>query len=302
LPRPAILVHGGCGNPAGGTIEHEQDYHDGLNEAVMAAAAALTAGAGAVGAAQAAVARLEDLPMFNAGRGSVLTSDGTAEMDAAIMCGRTGRAGAVAAVTTVRHPVSLAREVMERTADVMLVGAGAERLAAERGLRREDPSWFVTSRQRERLRRHMEGRAHEDAGDTPIGTVGAVVLDADGALAAATSTGGRRAQPPGRVGDSPIVGAGTYADEHVAVSATGNGEAMIAVCGAHEVSALMRLGGLSLAEACDVVVRERIGPLGGEIGLIALDAGGNHALPFDTTLMHRAWRLGEGPVETRVFG
>ena len=296
-----IVVHGGCGNPTGGAIEHEEDYHRGLNEAVMAAAAALTAGAGAVGAVHAAVARLEDLPMFNAGRGSVLTSEGGVEMDAAIMCGRTGRVGAVAAVTTVRHPVSLAREVMERTDDVMLVGAGAEALAAEHGLKREEPSWFVTKRQRERLRRHVEGHAHTDPGDTPIGTVGAVVRDDDGALAAATSTGGRRAQPPGRVGDSPIVGAGTYADGHVAVSATGNGEAMIATCGAHEVSALVRLGGLTLAEACDVVVRERVGPFGGEIGLIALDAHGNHALPFDTTLMHRGWKLGDGPVETRVF-
>jgi beta-aspartyl-peptidase (threonine type) len=301
VPQPAILVHGGCGNPAGGTIEHEDDYRAGLNEAVMAAAAALTAGAGALGAAQAAVSRLEDAPMFNAGRGSVLTCDGTVEMDAAIMCGRSGRVGAVAALTTVRHPIALAREVMERTPDVMLVGAGAERLAAERGLTREAPEWFVTGRQRERLRRHREGRAHEDAGDSPIGTVGAVVLDDGGALAAATSTGGRRDQAPGRVGDSPIVGAGTYADERVAVSATGNGEAMIAVCGAHEVSALVRLAGMTLAEACQSVVRDRIGPLGGEIGLIALDAAGNFAMPFDTTIMHRGWKLGDGPVETAVY-
>lgn len=291
-----ILVHGGCGNPTGGAIEHEEDYHRGLNEAVMAAAAALTAGSGALGAVQAAVARLEDLPMFNAGRGSVLTADGTVEMDAAIMDGARGRAGAVAAVTTVRHPIALARAVMESGSDVMRAGAGADRLAAERGLRREEPSWFVTARQRERLRRHLEGRAHEDAGDTPIGTVGAVVRDDGGALAAATSTGGRRGQASGRVGDTPIIGAGTYADGHVAVSATGNGEAMIRRCAAHEVSALVRLGGLSLAEAC-AAVTEGVE----EIGLIALDADGNHALAFDTTLMHRAWKLGEGPVETRVF-
>lgn len=299
--QPAILVHGGCGNPAGGTIEHEGDYRAGLTEAVAAADAALAAGAGAVGAVQAAVSRLEDLPMFNAGRGSVLTAAGTVEMDAAIMCGRTGRAGSVAVVSTVRHPVGLAREVMESTPDVMLVGAGAERLAAERGLGREEPEWFVTKRQRERLRRHLEGRAHEDAGDSPIGTVGAVVLDADGALAAATSTGGRRGQAPGRVGDSPIVGAGTYADSRVAVSATGNGEAMVALCGAHEVSALVRLGGLTLADACNAVVRDMVGSLGGEIGLIALDSSGNFAMPFDTTLMHRGWKLGGGPVETAVF-
>ena len=148
----------------------------------------------------------------------------------------------------------------------------------------------------ERLRRAQEGVAHEDAGDSPIGTVGAVVLDADGALAAATSTGGRRGQRHGRVGDSPIVGAGTFADAHVAISATGNGEAMMQQCAAHEVSALIRHGGLDLAAACDAV-------LGGidEIGLIAVDAAGNVAMPFDTTLMHRGWKLGDGPVETRVF-
>ena len=263
---------------------------------MLAAAAALTAGAGALGAAQAAVSRLEDNPVFNAGRGSVLTADGTVEMDAAVMCGRTGRAGAVAAVTTVRHPVALARAVVEETEDVMVVGAGAERLAAELELERMDPAWFVTERQRRRLRRAQEGVAHEDAGDTPIGTVGAVVLDAEGALAAATSTGGRRAQRPGRVGDSPVIGAGTFADRHVAVSATGNGEELMRRCAAHEISALVRHGGLGLAEACGRAI-DGIE----EVGLIALDAEGNLAMPFDTTLMHRGWRLDDGPVETRVF-
>jgi beta-aspartyl-peptidase (threonine type) len=291
-----IVVHGGCGNPSGGTVEHEEDYHRGLEEAVRAAAAALTAGAGAVGAAQAAVSRLEDAPMFNAGRGSVLTAEGRVELDAAVMCGSTGRAGACATVTTVRHPVALARSIMEETDDVLVVGPGADRLAAELGLELMDPSWFVTERQRERLRRALEGLAHEDPGDTPIGTVGAVVLDSEGALAAATSTGGRRGQRPGRVGDSPIVGAGTFADQGVAVSATGNGEEMIRACRAHEVSALMRHAGLDLASACSAVMDGVE-----EIGLIAVDAHGNLAMPFDTTLMHRGWKVGAGPVETRVF-
>ncbi len=293
-------MHGGCGNPSGGTIEHEADYHSALSEAVLSAAAVLTAGASALDAAQAAVSRLEHSPVFNAGRGSVLTSAGTVEMDAALMCGRTLRSGAVAALTTVRHPIALAREVLENTPDVMLVGAGAEQLAEERGIERRDPAWFVTNRQLERLRRAQDGLAHEDPGDTPIGTVGAVVLDSEGGLAAATSTGGRRGQAPGRVGDSPIIGAGTYADGHVAISATGNGEAMIALSGAHEVSALVRHGGRDLAAACDEVVR-RVGSFGGEIGLIALDAKGNFAMPFDTTLMHRAWRFGDATVETAVF-
>jgi L-asparaginase / beta-aspartyl-peptidase len=289
-------VHGGCGNPVGGKVEHESDYHRGLEEAVLAAAAALTARGGALGAVQAAVARLEDNPVFNAGRGSVLTADATVEMDAAVMCGRSGGAGAVAALTTVRHPVALARAVMERTGDVMLVGDGAERLAAELELERMDPGWFVTERQLRRLRRAQEGVAHEDAGDTPIGTVGAVVLDDEGALAAATSTGGRRGQRPGRVGDSPVIGAGTFADAHVAVSATGNGEALIRRSAAHEISALVRHAGLPLAEACSRAL-EGVE----EVGLIALDAAGNLAMPFDTTLMHRGWKIGDGAVETRVF-
>jgi beta-aspartyl-peptidase (threonine type) len=263
---------------------------------VAAAAAALTAGSDALGAAQAAVSRLEDNPVFNAGRGSVLTADATVEMDAAVMCGRTGRAGAVAAARTVRHPVALARALTEATNDVMVVGEGADRLAGELDLERMEPRWFVTERQLRRLRRSLEGVAHEDAGDTPIGTVGAVVLDDEGALAAATSTGGRRGQRPGRVGDSPVIGAGTFADSSVAVSATGNGEALIRRCGAHEISALVRHSGLPLAEACSRAI-DGIE----EVGLIALDAAGNMAMPFDTTLMHRGWKLGDGPVETRVF-
>lgn len=263
---------------------------------MLAAAAALTARSGALGAVQAAVARLEDNPVFNAGRGSVLTADATVEMDAAVMCGRTGGAGAVAALTTVRHPVALARAVMEGTGDVMVVGDGAERLAAELEHERMDPGWFVTQRQLRRLRRAQEGVAHEDAGDTPIGTVGAVVLDEEGALAAATSTGGRRGQRPGRVGDSPVIGAGTFADGHVAVSATGNGEALIRRSSAHEISALVRHAGLPLADACSRAL-EGVE----EVGLIALDAAGNLAMPFDTTLMHRGWKIGDGAVETRIF-
>lgn len=294
--EPVIVVHGGCGNPSGGTVAHEEDYHRGLYEAVAAAAAVLSAGAGAIGAVEAAVSRLEDAAMFNAGRGSVLTADGRAEMDAAIMDGASGSCGACACVSTVRHPVGLARSIMRETDDVLVVGPGADRLAGEFGLELMDPEWFVTGRQRERLKRHLDGVAHEDPGDTPIGTVGAVVLDASGALAAATSTGGRRAQRPGRVGDSPVIGAGTFADRHVAVSATGNGEEVVRRAVAHEVSARVRLGGLSLEEACAAAVAGI-----DEVGLIAVDASGAIAMPFDTTIMHRGWKLGSGEIETRVF-
>jgi isoaspartyl peptidase/L-asparaginase-like protein (Ntn-hydrolase superfamily) len=300
MTEPTIVVHGGCGNIASGRIRDEPDFHAALTEALMAGSAALTAGAGALGAAQAAVARLEDAPIFNAGRGSVLTADGRVEMDAALACGRTRRAGAVAAVTTVRHPIALAREVMEATPHVMLVGDGAERLAAERGLERMDPAWFVTERRRRALAAEEDEEAEQD-GSSPLGTVGAVVLDADGALAAATSSGGVTGKLPGRVGDSPILGAGSYADHGVAVSMTGNGEAILRAGAAHELSALMRHAGLGLAAAAEQVVRDRVGALGGEVGLIAIDAEGNIAMPFDTTLMHRGWRAGDGEPHTAVF-
>jgi L-asparaginase / beta-aspartyl-peptidase len=274
----AVVVHGGAGNPRAGAIADEAPYHEALRDALAAAQAHQ---GDALSAVEAAVRVLEDAPLFNAGRGSVLTSEGTVEMDAAVMCGRTSRAGAVAAVTRVRNPVSLARAVMD-TEHVLVVGKSAERLAAERGLERMDPDWFVTEAQRRRLERHHGART---------GTVGAVALDAEGRLAAATSTGGTRGQCPGRVGDSPIVGAGTYADGACAVSVTGDGEAIIRAVAAHEVSALLRHRGLSLPDACDIVLRERLEPLGAAAGMIALGAGGEVAMPFNTTVMHRAWQV-----------
>ena len=279
---PTIVVHGGCGTPAGKTIADEPSYHDALATAVEAAERSLSGGGTAIDAAQAAVESLEDAPQFNAGRGSVLTADGFVEMDAALMSG--GRAGAVAAVETVRHPVALARAVMEATPHVMLVATGAERLASEHGLERMPRDWFVTERQRERW-----WKAH--------GTVGAVVLDDAGRLAAATSTGGVFGQRAGRVGDTPLIGAGTYADERVAVSATGDGEAIVRAVAAHSVAALVEHAGLPLAEAC----RRVVGNVMGDAGLIAVDADGNVALPFNTTVMHRALRQGERPVETAVW-
>jgi beta-aspartyl-peptidase (threonine type) len=222
LPRvadPVIVVHGGCGNPAGGAVRDEAPYHRGLADALEAGWAALEGG-GALDAVQAAVESLEDCPLFNAGRGSVLTGDGEVEMDAAMMLGTDGSAGAVAAVTGVRHPVALARLVMEHTPHVLIAGGGAERLAEEHGLELCDPSWFVTERQHERWLASQ-------------GTVGAVALDAGGVLAAATSTGGVRDQLPGRVGDSPLIGAGTWADGRCAISATGHGESLIRRVAAH---------------------------------------------------------------------
>jgi L-asparaginase / beta-aspartyl-peptidase len=284
LPRvadPVIVVHGGCGNPAGGAVRDEAPYHRALEEALAAGWAALEAGA--LDAVQAAVESLEDCPLFNAGRGSVLTGDGEVEMDAAVMLGSDGHAGAVAAVTGVRHPVALARVVMEQTPHVLIAGSGAERLAEQRGLELCDPSWFITDRQHERWLASQ-------------GTVGAVALDARGVLAAATSTGGVRHQLPGRIGDSPLIGAGTYADTRCAISATGHGESLIRHVAAHEVASLIAHGGLPLSDACEQVVRS-IEP---DAGLIAVDSHGNAALPFNTAVMPRGVMREESGPSTRL--
>jgi beta-aspartyl-peptidase (threonine type) len=270
-----IAVHGGCGNPAAGVLRDEPSYREALDESLRAGSDVLESGGSALDAVQAAVERLEDCPLFNAGRGSVLNTDGAVEMDAAVMWGASRDAGSVAAVTGVRHPVALARLVMEDTSHLMVAGQGAARLAEERGLELCDPDWFVTERQRDRW-------------TAAKGTVGAVALDGDGHLAAATSTGGMKGQLPGRVGDSPLIGAGTYAEDGVcAVSATGDGELIVRATLAAEIAALMRLAGLPLQEAAERAVKERLAPLRAEAGLIAVDHQGNVTMPFNTTVMHR---------------
>ena len=283
-----IVVHGGCGNPAAGVVRDEGSYHRAMADALEAGSAVLEGDGSALDAVQAAVESLEDCPLLNAGRGSVLTADGGVEMDASIMSGADLRAGAVAAVTGVRHAVALAREVMERTPHVLLAGAGAERLAVSAGLDFCDPDWFVTERQQERWMASQ-------------GTVGAVALDAAGHLAAATSTGGVRDQLPGRVGDSPLIGAGCYADDGTcAVSCTGSGEAIIRSGLALEVAALMRIGGLTLTAAGEEALR-RVAALRGDAGLIAVDAAGNVTMPANTTVMHRGVLRNGGEPETAVF-
>ena len=288
-----IAVHGGTHSRR---PEDDRPHREVLGDALVAAAAALDHGGDAVDAACRAVAVLEDAPVFNAGRGSVLHRDGAVEMDAAVMRGQGRRAGGVATVTRVRHPVVLAREVMERTPHVLITGAGAERLAEEWGLELRDPEWFITKRQRERwLARTGRGA------DADTGTVGAVVLDTDGHLAAATSTGGIRDQLPGRVGDSPLVGAGVYAEDGVcAVSATGQGEQLIRALAAHEVAALLRHREMPVAQAAETVLRDRVAPLGGEGGLIAVDPDGQLAMPFTTEVMFRGCLAGAGPPRTAV--
>lgn len=297
-----VAVHGGAGHGPKGGEEAAVPHREALADAVEAARDVIAGGGGALDAAVAAVVLLEDCPLFNAGRGAVANAEGEFELDAAVMDGASRRAGAVAAVSGVRNPVLLARAVMDETPHVLLVAEGAERLADRLGLDRAAAAWFS-----ERAPEHAPGDGEragdgEPAGDVAApqggGTVGAVVLDGDGRLASATSTGGVRGQLHGRVGDTPLPGAGTYADDLVAVSGTGQGEAMMQTVAAHEVAALVRHAGLPLSEAAERAAAA-IEPLGGG-GLIAVGRDGSVAMPFTTPTMYRGWASGDEPVRTAV--
>jgi beta-aspartyl-peptidase (threonine type) len=288
----AIVVHGGAGGRPRSDEEVER-LREGAARAVEAGHAVLAAGAGALDAVEAAVLVLEDDPVYNAGRGAALTEDGGVELDAAVMRGADRAAGAVAHIQGVRHPISAARGVLEAGRHVLLVGEPAGAFARELGLEFKPEDWFITDEQRAALAR----RAAAPAGK---GTVGAVARDAAGGLAAATSTGGIVGQRAGRVGDSPLVAAGTWADdETAAISCTGDGEAIIRTALAHEVDALVRHRGLALADATRQAIAA-LGRYGGEGGLIAVSAGGEIAAPFTSRSMTRGWKVGDGPIETAV--
>jgi isoaspartyl peptidase/L-asparaginase-like protein (Ntn-hydrolase superfamily) len=279
---PVLLVHGGAGNPPGGKVDDETAVHNALRDALIAGYEPLAGGGTALDAAETAVRILEDCALFNSGRGSVLNAEGHVEMDAAVMDGPTQQAGACAGVRGVRHPISLARSIMEKTPHVLLVGEGAERYARDAALEFEDPEWFVTD------------TASAPHAGPDHGTVGAVALDSSGQLAAATSTGGVRGQLHGRVGDTPVIGAGTWADAHVAVSCTGTGEQFIRIAAAHELSARVRHGGEALPDAAATVVEGLDG------GFIALSDDGTSAMPFNTALMYRG-RAAGGHVQTWIW-
>lgn len=292
---PVVLaVHGGAGG-GGRTGPDAADgaCRTGLVAALDAGRAVLDGGGAAVDAAVEAVAALEDAEWFNAGRGSVYTTDATQELEAAVMDGASQAAGAVAGLTHVRNPVRLGRAVLDGSSHVLLTGRGAERFAADHGVELVDAVYFHSD---DRLRALFDdvGRAGTaDAG----GTVGAVALDSRGRLAAATSTGGISGKAPGRVGDSPQIGAGTYADTNVAVSATGHGESLLRAVVGHEVAALLRHAGLSVTDAAERVMAE-VGAVGGYGGLLALDAAGRLAAPFDTRIMPRGWLTRAGHTVT----
>src|SRR2546423_1049099 len=285
----ALVIHGGAGTISAEQItpDIERDLRAGLQRSLDAGQAILQSGGSSLDAVTAAVRVLEDDPLFNAGRGAVVTSAGTNEMDAAIMDGRTLRAGAVGAVARVRNPIVLARAVMEKSPHVMLAGKGAEDFARELDLEIVDAKYFYTEQRWQAWQRVRAATAEPLSDADRHGTVGAVALDQAGNLAAATSTGGNTNKWPGRIGDTPVIGAGTYANNRTcAVSATGDGEFFMRAVAAHDLSALMDYGRMNLSEAAHAVI-EKVGALGGTGGLIAIDRDGNIALPFNTTGMYR---------------
>jgi beta-aspartyl-peptidase (threonine type) len=285
----AIAVHGGAGalTPADLTPDNELAYRDGLAKALRAGAAVLAAGGPSLDAVIAAVRELEENPLFNAGRGAVLNAAGVAELDASLMDGRDLRAGAVAGLRHVRSPIELARHVMDRSPHVMLAGPGAEEFALEQGMAPVPNSHFITERRRRELERFLQGTA-ASGDESLMGTVGAVALDEGGNLAAATSTGGTTGKRWGRVGDSPLIGAGTYAaNDSCAVSATGHGEFFIRAAVAHEIASLMRYRGLDVTAAADEVVMRQLVELGGSGGVIAVGRDGRIAMPFNSAGMLR---------------
>jgi beta-aspartyl-peptidase (threonine type) len=307
----ALVIHGGAGVITRDQLSQadEAALRADLDRALDAGNAVLKNGGAALDAVSAAVQVLEDSPWFNAGKGAVFTADGTHELDAAIMEGHTRRAGAVAGVRTVRHPILLARAVMEHSPHVMLAGEGAERFADTRAeLERVPNTWFDTPRRRQQLDAAREREQRQAAGeniplpkDAHFGTVGAVALDQHGHIAVATSTGGMTNKRWGRVGDAPVIGGGTYASARCGISATGWGEFYLRSVAAHDVCARVELRGDPIAVAAEDVINQIIPAMGGDGGAIGLDDEGTIVMPFNTSGMYRGWIHPDGRRGTAVF-
>jgi L-asparaginase / beta-aspartyl-peptidase len=304
-PKTALVIHGGAGYVARASLsaEDEAAARADLERALEAGHSILAAGGTALDAVQAAVVVLEESPRFNAGKGAVFNAQGGHELDASIMEGHTRRAGAVAGVTTVRSPITLARTVMEHSPHVMLAGDGAEAFADSRPeIERVPNDWFDTDRRRRALEQAQRQAA---VGEAPqgqyFGTVGAVALDRHGHIAAATSTGGMTNKKWGRIGDSPVIGAGTWADERCGVSGTGWGEFYIRNAVAHDICARVAYRGDALAEAAEEVVNRVVTAAGGDGGAIALDVDGSIAMPFNSGTMYRAWIRPDGSRGVAIF-
>lgn len=305
---PMLVIHGGAGTirRENMTPEREAACHAGLRRALSAGYAVLSRQGSALDAVTEAVKALEDDPLFNAGRGAVFNIDGHQEMDAAVMDGRDRRAGAVANICGPRHPVLAARAVMERSEHVLLAGDGALRFCLDAGLEFCEPAWFATERRLQALeeerRRRSAGAPDERDEEARHGTVGAVACDHRGHLAAATSTGGMTGKASGRIGDTPMIGAGTWADDATcAVSATGHGELFMRYVAGHEIDARMRWAGHTLETAANDVVERLLAPVGGSGGLIAVDRAGNMALPFNSEGMYRGYVGADGRLHTAIY-
>ena len=297
------MIHGGAGAIERGRTPPDTDAaaRAALNRALGAGIAILAAGGTALDAVEAAVGILEDDPHFNAGRGAAFTYDGRNELDAAIMDGATRAAGAIAGVTATRHPIALARAVMEQSAHVLLGGDGADSFSRAHGLEQADAGWFATPERRRQLDELIAGGGKFDV-DMKYGTVGAVARDAHGHVAAATSTGGVTGKRWGRIGDSPLIGAGTYADDRAcAVSCTGAGEYFIRLGVAHEIAARVRLAGEGVQAAADAVMAE-VTALGGTGGVIVAGADGTPAWHFTTPGMYRARAASDGTRQVAIYG
>lgn len=304
---PVLVIHGGAGVEKAGLAPAEQAAaRAAMAQALQAGNAILQQGGSAVDAVAATITVLEDAPQFNAGRGAVFTHDGRNELDAAIMDGATGQAGAIAGVHRVRNPIQLARAVMEHSEHVMLVGDGAEAFAQAQGMALVDPAYFRTDKRwlqlQKALKEEAARQAHADLETAKhFGTVGALALDAQGRLAAGTSTGGMTNKRYGRVGDSPVIGAGTYANAQCAVSGTGWGEYYLRSVAAHDICARVKYAGQRLAEAAEAVIDREIPAAGGNGGAIALDAQGHMAFPFNTQGMYRGWIGADGVPHVAIF-
>lgn len=334
-----LVIHGGAGTITRANMgpEREKAYRDAMNTALEKGYDVLKKGGTSVQAVEAAIHVMEDSPLFNAGKGAVFTNEGKNELDAAIMEGKTMKAGAVAGVTTIKNPISAAIAVMDQSVHVMMAGKGAEQFAKEKGLEMVDPSYFYTEARYKALERAKEeenggkgGKGGKDEredgrkGNGPsspsspsshsspssliftegkkFGTVGCVALDKYGNLAAGTSTGGMTNKRYGRIGDAPIIGAGTYANNATcAVSATGHGEYFIRSVVAHDISALMEYKGMSLADASNEVVMKKLVERGGEGGVIAVDRNGNIAMPFNSEGMYRGYIKSDGKREILIY-
>lgn len=298
-PEYVLVIHGGAGTMSREkmTEEREKDYRDKLNEALVAGEEILKNGGTSLEAVKAAIIIMEDSPLFNAGKGAVFTNKKTVELDASVMDGRNLSAGAIAAVSDIKNPIIAAFAVMEKSEHVLLAGEGASVFAKEMGLELVDNSYFHTKARLDAVERQIEQEKQEKHG-----TVGAVALDKYMNLAAGTSTGGRSNKKYGRIGDSPIIGAGNYANNNTcAVSGTGHGEYFMRYVVGFDISALMEYKGLTLNEAAELVVNEKLAEAGGEGGVIAVDKHGNVSMPFNTTGMYRGFVKSTGEKEISIF-